>query len=562
MRESTNKVSRRAFLTGAASAAGVVALGMAGCATGTTDEAPAQSNLAETGADWMPETWDYEADIVVVGLGGAGLGAAIAARQADLEVIALEAAPEEYCGGNTRVSGNYVLIPDDPKQGAEYQTALNGPYEVEPELVAAWAEALSENKEWLDDLDIILEETQFANPEFPDLPGCDSIKTYAVGGKPGHATLWTPMYEVAQDMDVNIMYDMRATQLIYDPATREVRGVIASDKAVKARKGVILACGGFENNPDMIRDYYPTEGAPKVLFQGTPYNRGDGVKMCQDIGAQLWHMNAFAGTSGPQTFAEGLDSSVAKGMSFSTKDWIYVNNEGQRFMYEEATKLARHGRVKDRGCWPMQIFPNPSFVIMGKNAFEGEFVLSTVDSNGWCGMMGTSLTDNNQGMLDAGIFVQADTAEELAEKLGLTPSILAETLTKYNEAVANGVDEEFDRGTEIISNFAFDFSKSGNENTAVGEGTVAVEAFALEALEPPFYAFEIRPGILNSQGGPKRNEVNQVLNVNDEPIPRLYAAGEFGTIYAYMYNGGGNVSDAVASGRVAARHCASLDSWE
>ena len=87
-------------------------------------------------------------------------------------------------------------------------------------------------------------------------------------------------------------------------------------------------------------------------------------------------------------------------------------------------------------------------------------------------------------------------------------------------------------------------------------------SFDLEPLEGPFYGIEIALGILNSQGGARRNGLCEVLNTEGQPIPRLYSAGEFGSIYSYMYNGGGNISEAVATGRVAGQQAASLDSWE
>ena len=68
--------------------------------------------------------------------------------------------------------------------------------------------------------------------------------------------------------------------------------------------------------------------------------------------------------------------------------------------------------------------------------------------------------------------------------------------------------------------------------------------------------------MLNTQGGAKRNGACEVLDLEGNPIPRLYSAGEFGTIYGYMYNGGGNISEAVASGRVAGQNSAVLDAWD
>ena len=103
---------------------------------------------------------------------------------------------------------------------------------------------------------------------------------------------------------------------------------------------------------------------------------------------------------------------------------------------------------------------------------------------------------------------------------------------------------------------------NAGEGEGGGEEELAIRAFDLEPLEGPFYGIEIALGILNSQGGARRNGLCEVLNTEGQPIPRLYSAGEFGSIYSYMYNGGGNISEAVATGRVAGQQAASLDSWE
>lgn len=95
-----------------------------------------------------------------------------------------------------------------------------------------------------------------------------------------------------------------------------------------------------------------------------------------------------------------------------------------------------------------------------------------------------------------------------------------------------------------------------------GTESLAIQAFPLEKIEGPFYGIQIALGILNSQGGAKRNGQSQVLDLEGNPIPRLYSAGEFGSIYAYMYNGGGNISEAVSTGRIAGQGAAALDSWD
>ncbi len=91
----------------------------------------------------------------------------------------------------------------------------------------------------------------------------------------------------------------RRRELIQHDATKEILGVRAQREnqsiTVKARKAVVLTCGGFENNQQMIRDYLP--GVPYCYTSGTPYNEGDGITMAMSVGADLWHMNNYAGPS-------------------------------------------------------------------------------------------------------------------------------------------------------------------------------------------------------------------------------------------------------------------------
>jgi predicted oxidoreductase len=78
----------------------------------------------------------------------------------------------------------------------------------------------------------------------------------------------------------------------------------------------------------------------------------------------------------------------------------------------------------------------------------------------------------------------------------------------------------------------------------------------------PFYAVELSPSMLNTQGGPRRNEKGQIVRPDGTPIPRLYSAGELGSIYSYLYQGTGNIGDCLAFGRISARHAVAEPPWE
>ena len=551
------KISRRSFLGSAAAlGVGAAAFGLAGCSSDAKEAQPA----------WMPAQWDYETDIAVVGFGGAGGAAAATICSEELgEVLVLEAAPEGSEGGNTRVSGNLMFIPEDAEKAVKYQSALNAEYVVEDELIHAWAEAIIENLEWVESLGGDMQQSKLFSPEFPELEGSDACRTFCVDGKFSEPLLWQVLKDKEQEYGYPVLYETRAQELVFNPETKEVLGVKAVDSSggevlIKARKGVILSCGGFENNPEMMQTYCEV-GRYSVLPLGTPYNRGDGFSMIAPLGAKLWHMNNMAGNGLDYVRSCGYDSVSISKLKPSLKSFIYVAGDGKRFMYEEKHGLNRHGKIQEHGVWISIPTPNPSWCIFDQKNFDANCIVNISPSaGGYANHNELYVAEDNEGFLEKGIIFKGDTVEELAEKISVNPADLAKTINDYNAYCANGKDEEYGRGEEVHDSFNMD--KNVSQSVAEDEGSVAVEAFDLVALEGPFYAIELSPKILNTQGGPKRSAKGEVLDVNENPIPRLYAAGEFGTIYGYMYNGGGNVSEAIATGRLAARSVSALDSWD
>ena len=79
--------------------------------------------------------------------------------------------------------------------------------------------------------------------------------------------------------------------------------------------------------------------------------------------------------------------------------------------------------------------------------------------------------------------------------------------------------------------------------------------------QPPFYAIEISPCFINTQGGPRRNEKGQIVRPDGNPIRRLYSAGELGSIFGYLYQGGGNLGECMAFGRISGRNAAAEKPW-
>jgi succinate dehydrogenase/fumarate reductase flavoprotein subunit len=142
-------------------------------------------------------------------------------------------------------------------------------------------------------------------------------------------------------------------------------------------------------------------------------------------------------------------------------------------------------------------------------------------------------SSDNTEEIKKGWIMKADTIGELATKIGMNPKTLEETVSTYNRNCALGTDP---------------FGKPK-------EWLVTIDS-------PPYYAIKQFPGGPNTQGGAERNVRCQILDTNDNPIPRLYSAGEFGSFYGFLYEGGGNIAECLATGRIAGRNAAAEKPWE
>jgi len=549
-----SNVSRRGFVKGAGLSA--LAMGVAG-SVAVADEATV--------------AWAKECDVLVVGLGGAGIAAGITAAQENLgDVLVIEAAPKGEEGGNSRCCGQLVMSPNSVESAVEYQTNLNGDYIVAPELLEAWATELCKNVEWLNGIGCDMHASMICSPEYPDVPGATSPLTWTNGPHMGNETLWVALDAAATELGVNIEYGTRAVRLVIENG--EIHGVICEtadgEIAIKAKKGVVLSCGGFENNPEMMNTYFSIGmTAKQVIPVGTPYNRGDGIKMAQQAGAQLWHMNAFSigGIASPvMDEADGIWQPCGSFPYFGSKDYIYVGPTGQRFMYEESISLTRHGKVEvgGSGVYMDQQIAGPAWAVMGSECYNSDTIFSFLPYLSIWSMKKRAVETTNEEDVANGVILKGETIEELAEQMGIEPSALAATVAFYNENAANGVDPLFHRGEAFYSSNQ-DMTGRGNvaAEQAGEKADASINPFDLKQLEGPFYAVPLCFGLLNTQGGPKRGVNGEVLDVFEQPIPRLYAAGEMGTVYAYGYNGGGNFGEALSSGRIAVRSAAKLEPW-
>jgi succinate dehydrogenase/fumarate reductase flavoprotein subunit len=477
----------------------------------------------------IPFTWDEEADVVVIGYGFAGATAAITACDAGAKVMLLEKAPEQHEGGNSRVSANIVFWPADITQGEAYFRARAGPYldNISAEMVHVWAREMHANKAWLEGLGMTPVEMPYV--EFPKLAGAECVRVLKNGEGPiGGERLWRVIESAVAARPIAISYQTPAVALVKDGG--EIVGVTAERGgkrfSIRARRAVILTCGGFENNPTMIRTF--VDGLPNLYPVGTPYNTGDGIRMASEIGAEMWHMN---NVSGPLLAFKVPEIPVAQWLNLPHgKSYIFVAADGARFTMEgEPCSVGDfHGKVERHGVWMQQTLPTPIHMIFDETyRMSGHIGKATAD---WDVVHGNQYdwSDDNLREVDKGWIKKADTVRELANLIGISPDHLDDTVNHFNEAAAGGKDSDWGRSLDSLAALA----------------------------TPPFYAMELTPALVNTQGVPRRNKDAQIIGVAGEPIGRLYSAGELGSIYSFLYQGGGNIGECFAFGRIAGANAA------
>ncbi len=469
--------------------------------------------------------------MVVVGTGFAGLAAAIAAADAGAQVLVLEKMPEAQEGGNSIISGNMWWTPTSPDEGITYIEALCMGT-TDNAYMQMLAQGMSTLNDWLSTLGINAGSFGIFQPEYPELAGSDSVRTWSNGGGGG---LWQPLRTAVTSRGVTVMYETPAVDLIQDPGTREIKGIVASRGGqninIRAKRGVVLACGGFEFDFAMQADYLP--GWP-LYCQGTPGNTGDGIRMAQKAGAGLWHMSLALAHVGCFVPDPTDPASIPIPLSLPN-GCILVDKFGSRFMNEK--REDRHGFGHKEfllffDALKQSFSRIPSYAIFDDATRRGGGLAGGL--MGWFGRFGTyNWSNDNSAEVQSGWIKQAQTLEALATAIGMDGAALSATVERYNEFCSAGQDD--------------DFGRSGSSLSAL---TTA-----------PFHAIPVHPLMYNTQGGPRRNDRCQTVNPFGVAIPRLYNAGELGSGWGMMYNGGGNASEAVLTGRTAGENAAAEGPW-
>ena len=472
-----------------------------------------------------PEGWDREADVVVLGYGAAGCAAALEAHAAGAKVVILDKAAAGAEGGNTRVSGSVWFFNRDPAPAATYLRALCGPYPLPEDVIATWANETYQLTSWVESLGATVSSMEAA-PDTPELDGSEVHGGFRhVGPTWGNSHLWNLLTGTVKARGIEVLLGTPGRDLVKDSAGVVV-GVTGEREGralrLRARRGVVLATGGFENNPEMARDYL---GLPDIVPWGSAAGTGDGHAIAVRAGAALWHMNNMFPTFGIRVpgYSSGFHMSLAE-----ARPCIYVDLDGRRFIDE--TIRSKHGHARINGRY--SVYPTLPFHAVFDERGRRAGPLSPPREQhpyGWNNIIeGYRWSEDNQVEIEKGWVVRGDTVADLARKLGMPPRTLETTIEEFNGFCELGRDQRFDRAPETLVPLA----------------------------EPPFYAVTSGPLVANTNGGPRRNGRSQVLDTRGRPIPRLYAAGAVSSTYSMVLDRGFSIADALAFGRVAGRNAA------
>jgi succinate dehydrogenase/fumarate reductase flavoprotein subunit len=290
---------------------------------------------------------------------------------------------------------------------------------------------------------------------------------------------------------------------------------------VRAEGGVVLSCGGYGYDEQLCINYLK---ASPTYFYGNPGNTGDGVRMAQAVGADLWHMNQMVGRAmGHFTLDDGRPLTIQAVIAGA--GYLITDKHGRRFADEFPQSVMKHSFYYHLLQYDPDAHDYPRIPCFW--FFDHKRVATAVTRLN-VGLLSVGYYDwspDNSKEIAKGWIRTADTIEELAELVGISdPAAAATEVAEYNDACRTGRPDRLGRPQA-----------------------------SMVALEPPFYCMALWPGGPNTCGGPRRNERAEVVDPYGEPIPGLYGAGELGEAVGMLYPAdGGNLSESVAFGRIAA----------
>lgn len=510
---------------------------------------------------WFKRRWDAEADVVVIGTGGAGMAAALAAHDGGARVVILEKSSK--AGGTTAVSGGVLWVPcnhhmqaagiaDSREEALRYVLRL-ADGRSDPALVEAFLDAAPRMLRWLEQRTPLRFQALARYPDYhpeheggkpggrsldPGLFDTNSLgpwkgklrkspvfgatamsvteatdwgvfarplalpfellgKRYAQGLVCYGAALSGGLLRGALDRGLEPRLGVAARELLVEEG--RVVGVRAEadgkEQLLGARRGVVLASGGFEWSPRLCAQFL---GGVLTHPNSPPGNEGDGLRMAMAAGADLGNMSEAwwcPSLAIPGEEYEGRPLFRGDFAIRSLPHSVIVNRAGRRFVNEAQNynDLMKPFFAVDPVAYER---PNlPAWLIIDQQYVE-RYALLTV-------MPGQPVPD---------WIARADTLPGLAACLGIDAAGLAATIERWNGFARAGADPDFQRGASAYDHFYGDPAHRPNPNLGTLE-------------KPPFFALEVHPGAIGTKGGARVDVHARVLDTSGRPIPGLYAAG-------------------------------------
>jgi len=514
-------------------------------------------------AAYSKDSWDDEADIVVVGYGYAGAVAALEAREAGADVLLIEKMPDP--GGISITSGGNVRTVEDADEGFLYLQATNAGTTPDS-VLRALAIGLKQMPAYFEKLCAVngatIDHRQAdGNYPFPGtktfgyvsiehVPDFNPARTYPFVSSyvPIERAAGVRLFKVIEDniraSKLRVMLSTPAKRLITG-AQREILGVQAEHDGglinIKARRAVILACGGFEASPELQIQFWQEKPVLNAAYMG---NTGDGIRMAQDVGAALWHMWHYHGVYGfkhpdpdypfgirPKRLPDWIPGEAAR--ADVKVPWIIIDRRGRRFMneYQPYTQDTTWRSMASFDGDSMSYLRIPSYMIMDEPG-RGTYPIVSPTFNDR--RFKFEWSDKTLRDLEAKILHKAASIRELAALMMIDEAVLQTTISDWNTAC----DDDADR-------------VHGRPPTSM-----------VKVATPPFYYAEVWPICSNTHGGPVHDAEQRVLDAFGQPIARLFAAGELGGVFGHLYISGGNLAECFVGGWTAGRNAAQLTPWE
>jgi 3-oxosteroid 1-dehydrogenase len=531
----------------------------------------------------IPSRWDLVVDVAVVGSGAAALSAAVTAAVAGAKVALLERS--DKFGGTTAVSGGVAWVPNNPhmaevgatdsrEDAITYLRRLSLD-RTDERLIAAFVDHAPEAVRFLEaqtPLRFVALKYPDYHPEFPGGKRCGRsldpvlFDSHQLGSlaetvrrsphNPGAITiadteagidlldftlvaermqkglvaggnaLVSPLIKACADRGVELRREARARRLHVQNGAVVGLAVEQGGRQVQigARRGVVLASGGFEWNPRLCRDFLR---GPLEASASPPFNEGDGLMMAMEVGAALGNMSEawwmpLCRIPGEEYGGRDMYRITLKERTLPGS--IIVNRAGRRFV-NEAHNYNDIGRAFHSFDPVAFDFPNVPAWLIFDHTYKSRYPLITMFPE-----------DPIPPWLP-----QAPTLRALAESQGIDPQGLEATVRRFNDGAARGEDPDFHRGESFYDHYNGDRNREGPLSTL---GPVTT---------PPFYALRMYAGTLGTKGGPRTNERAQVLHVRGDVIPGLYAAGNtMAGVTGLAYGGaGGTIGPALTFGYIA-----------